>query len=115
MSESPRVFGEFFVQHLSFFFKLVVLLAECVLPFVRGLAAGRPVQSVLVVPTHPFPGFPPSSSRLVCLADCSPENLGQFKQSFKRLFRRLKGCRRLYTRFDKLDAMFSGFLKPARR
>ena len=29
------------------------------------------------------------------------------------LFRRLKGCRRIRTRFDKLDAMFPGFLNFA--
>ena len=31
----------------------------------------------------------------------------------ERLFRRLKGCRRICTRFDKLDAMFPGFLNHA--
>ena len=29
------------------------------------------------------------------------------------MFRSLKGCRRIYTRFDKFDAMFLGFLNFA--
>ena len=32
--------------------------AECILLFVRGLAAGRAMQSVLVASMHPFHGFP---------------------------------------------------------
>ena len=31
----------------------------------------------------------------------------------ERLFRRLKGYRRIYTRFDELDVMFPGFLNFA--
>ena len=54
----PKVSGECYVQHLGCFFKLVLLLAESVLIFVRRLAAVRSVQRVLVVPVHPFRCFP---------------------------------------------------------
>ena len=32
------------------------------------------------------------------------------RNEIERLFRRLKGFRRVFTRYDKLDAMFSGFI-----
>ena len=54
----PGVSGECFVQHSGCFFKLVVLLAERILLFVRRLVSDRPVQSILVVPMHPFHGLP---------------------------------------------------------
>ncbi len=37
----------------------------------------------------------------------------KFRNEIERLFRRFKGCRRLFTRFDKLDATFPGFLNLA--
>ena len=37
----------------------------------------------------------------------------KFRNKTERLFRRFKGCRRLFTRFDKLDATFPGFLNLA--
>ena len=49
---------EYFIQLLGCFFKLSVLLAECVLLFVRGLATDRAMQSVLVAPVRPFHDFP---------------------------------------------------------
>ena len=39
--------------------------------------------------------------------------LYKFRNEVERLFRRLKGCRRVCTRFDKLDATFLGFLNFA--
>ena len=35
------------------------------------------------------------------------------RNEIERLFRRFKGCRRLFTRFDKLDATYRGFLNLA--
>ena len=37
----------------------------------------------------------------------------KFRNEIERLFRRLKGCRRIFTRYDKLDEMFLGFLNLA--
>ena len=37
----------------------------------------------------------------------------KFRNEVERLFRRLKGYRRIFMRFDKLDAMFLGFLNFA--
>ena len=34
----------------------------------------------------------------------------KFRNEIERLFRRFKGCRRIFTRFDKLDVTFLGFL-----
>ena len=39
--------------------------------------------------------------------------LSKLRNEVELLFRSLKGCRRIYTRFDKLDAMFLGFLSFA--
>ena len=36
--------------------------------------------------------------------------LCKLRNEVERLFRRLKGCRRIHTRFDKRDMMFPGFL-----
>ena len=35
------------------------------------------------------------------------------RNEIERLFRRLKGCRRIFTRFDKLNATYLGFLNLA--
>ena len=37
----------------------------------------------------------------------------KFRNEIERLFRRFKGCRPLFTRFDKLGATFPGFLNLA--
>ena len=37
------------------------------------------------------------------------KDLYKLRNEVERLFRRLKGCRCIYTRFEKLDAMFLGF------
>ena len=37
----------------------------------------------------------------------------KLRNEIERLFRRFKGCRRLFTRFDKLDATYRGFLNLA--
>ena len=50
--------GEFFVQHLGCFFKLVLLLAESILLFVRGLASDHSMQPVFVLQGESFHGFP---------------------------------------------------------
>jgi transposase len=35
------------------------------------------------------------------------------RNEIERLFRRLKGCRRIFSRFEKLDVLFLGFLSFA--
>jgi transposase len=35
------------------------------------------------------------------------------RNEIERLFRRLKGCRRIFSRFEELDALFLGFLSFA--
>jgi len=62
---------------------------------------------------------------LACLLGCKPVvpphpnrrkpwrlNKALYKQrnNVERLFRRLKGCRRIFTRYDKLDVMFRAFV-----
>ena len=37
----------------------------------------------------------------------------KFRNEIERLFRRFKGCRRLFTRFEKLDATYPGFVSLA--
>ena len=37
------------------------------------------------------------------------KDLYKLRNEVERLFRQLKGCRRIHTRFKKLDAMFRGF------
>ena len=54
------------------------------------------------------PVVPPKANRKV-KRDCD-KDLYKLRNEVERLFRRLKGCRRIRTRFDKLDAMFPGFL-----
>ena len=41
------------------------------------------------------------------------KDMYKLRNEVERLFRRLKGCRRIYTRFEKLDVMFPGFLNFA--
>jgi transposase len=59
--------------------------------------------SILVVPPNP-----PKSNRL------HPWNYDHAvykkRNEIERLFRRLKGFRRIFSRFEKLDALFLGFL-----
>lgn len=55
-----------------------------------------------------LPVVPPKSNRV------DPweydEELYKKRNEVERLFRRLKGFRRVFTRFDKLDAVFMGFI-----
>ena len=57
------------------------------------------------------PVVPPKANRKVKWD--YDKDLYKLRNEVERLFRRLKGYRRLYTRFDKLDAMFLGFLNFA--
>jgi transposase len=54
------------------------------------------------------PVVPPRSSRL------TPWNYNRIlyrrRNEIERLFRRLKGFRRIFSRFDKLDVMFTNFI-----
>ena len=57
------------------------------------------------------PVVPPKADRKVKW-DCDRE-LYKLRNEVERLFQRLKSCRRIHTRFDKLDAMCPGFLNFA--
>ena len=57
------------------------------------------------------PVVPPKANRKV-ERDCDRETCKR-RNEIERLFRRFKGCRCLFTRFDKLDATFPGFLNLA--
>ncbi len=54
------------------------------------------------------PVAPPKSSRTEPWAH--DRELYKKRNEVERLFRRLKGFRRIFTRFDKLDVMFMGFI-----
>ena len=55
-----------------------------------------------------LPVVPPKSNRL----DPWDYDLAMYRKrnEVERLFRRLKGFRRVFSRFDKLDVMFTGFI-----
>ena len=57
------------------------------------------------------PVVPPKANRKAEW-ECDRETY-KLRNEVERLFRRFKGCRRLFTRFDKLDATFLGFLNLA--
>ena len=57
------------------------------------------------------PIVPPKENRKV-ERNCDRE-ICKLRNEVERRFQRLKGCRRIYTRFDKLDAMFLGLLNHA--
>lgn len=57
------------------------------------------------------PVVPPKSSRTEPWA--YDKELYKKRNEVERLFRRLKGFRRIFTRFDKLDVMFIGFVALA--
>lgn len=54
------------------------------------------------------PVVPPKSSRIEPWEH--DKELYKKRNEVERLFRRLKGFRRIFTRFDKLDVMFMGFI-----
>ena len=57
------------------------------------------------------PAPPPKANRKVNW-DYDRETC-KLRNEIERLFRRFKGCRRIFTRFDKLDATFLGFVSLA--
>ena len=57
------------------------------------------------------PVVPPKANRKVKW-DYDRETC-KLRNDIERLFRRLKGYRRIFTRFDKLDVTFPGFLNLA--
>ena len=59
------------------------------------------------------PVVPPKANRTVKWN--YDREFNKLRNEVERLFRSLKGCRCIRTRFDKLDAMFPGFLNLARR
>ena len=58
-----------------------------------------------------MPVVPPKANRKVKW-DYDRETC-KFRNEIERLFRRFKGYRRIFTRFDKLDATYLGFLNLA--
>jgi transposase len=54
------------------------------------------------------PVVPPNPNRLVLWE--YDRNIYRRRNEIERLFRRLKGYRRVFCRYDKLDALFSGFI-----
>jgi transposase len=54
------------------------------------------------------PVVPPNPNRLVPWA--YDRVLYRRRNEIERLFRRLKGYRRIFSRFDKLDVLFAGFI-----
>jgi transposase len=60
----------------------------------------RELGYVPVVPPHPNRRVPWEYDRV----------LYRRRNEIERLFRRLKGYRRIFSRFDKLDVMFAGFI-----
>lgn len=56
-----------------------------------------------------IPVVPPKSNRLTAW-DYSRE-IYRKRNEIERLFRRLKGFRRIFSRFEKLDVMFIGFIQ----
>ena len=67
-------------------------------------AAMRPLASALSF----LPVGPPLQSRRPPWASARP--LSKRRNEVERLFRRLKGFRRSFTRYDKLDILFLGFV-----
>ena len=57
------------------------------------------------------PVVPPKASRLVKWD--YDRTIYKFRNEVKRLFRRLKGYRRIFSRFEKLEVMFRAFLNFA--
>ena len=57
-------------------------------------------QDLNLRPSGYIPVVPPHPNRLV-------------PWEYERLFRRLKGYRRIFTRFDKLDVLFADFIERA--
>lgn len=58
-----------------------------------------------------FPVAPPKSNRKQPWV--YDRELYRKRNEVERMFRRLKGFRRVFTRFDKLDVIFMGFIVPA--
>ena len=63
-------------------------------------ALGGELGYAVVVPPHPNRLHPWEYDRLMY----------RRRNEVERLFRRLKGFRRVFSRFDKLDVMFTGFV-----
>ena len=55
-----------------------------------------------------IPVVPPKSNRIEPLE--TNRTMYKRRNEVERLFRRLKGFRRIFSRFEKLDVMFTGFI-----
>ena len=69
-----------------------------------GYSGSNLVKNALVEGMGMTPVVPPKSNRKTC----------KFRNEIEQLFRKLKGCRRIFMQFDKLDVTFAGFLNFAR-
>jgi transposase len=81
------------------------------LPLVMDRAYEGDETRQLALPLGLFPVVPPQSNRL----DPWEYDRALYKKrnEVERLFRRLKGFRRLFSRFEKLDVVFLAFLNFA--
>ena len=70
-----------------------------------------PVKTMKPVGRHPIPASCPQclQKAAVSLPECDRE-LYRRRNGVECLFRRLRGFRRVFPRFDKLDVMFLGFV-----
>jgi transposase len=80
-----------------------------------GMAMGRACEGDETRGLAAEPGFtpvvPPNSGRV---SPREPDTeLYKLRNNVERLFRRIKEYRRVFTRYDKLDAMFMGFVLSA--
>ncbi|MYB34909.1 MAG: transposase [Gammaproteobacteria bacterium] len=77
-----------------------------------GLGHGAPVKTMKPVGRHPVPASCPwclPKAAVSLPGRCGRELYGR-RNEVDRLFRKLKGFRRIFSRFDRLDVMFLGFV-----
>ena len=79
------------------------------MPLAIGLAHGEGNETLRLFENLEMTSVvPPEANRKV--EQDYDHDLNKLRNEVERLFWRLKGCRCIYTRFDKLDMMFPGFL-----
>jgi transposase len=81
------------------------------LPLIMDRAYEGNETRQLVLELGMIPVGPPKSNRIDPWS--YDRALYRKRNEIERLFRRLKGCRRIFSRFEKLDVLFLGFLSFA--
>jgi len=81
------------------------------LPLIMDNAYEDDQTRQLALEFHFLPVFPPKSNRLAPWQ--YDKAMYRRRNEIERLFRRLKGFRRIFSRFDKLDIVFVAFLNFA--